>query len=299
MSTLRYRCQQNSADLLDGKRYKFIDNGSNVLAVAHVDSVTCGLTRFKQKNQIVYSTSLDDRLGVHVILDVLPTLGIRPDVLLTDDEEIGRSTASEFIPHKQYNWMFQFDRRGQDAVHYDYIEMAPHIRSFFTLGQGSFSDICWLDHLGCAGLNIGTGYYNEHTRNSYANLEHTAAQVMRFENFWNELRDQHVPYVPYVRPKPAKSKKTGGDIWSKYDAYDLPDDDLEVGEYSKWARIMGYASVDHIVQCESLPGRAAALDLIDDYIFGAEGFRKEWAQPDDEMDRDEWAEYANFDDRLF
>ena len=280
-----------------GGRFRYVDNGSNVLAVAHVDSVDCGLTRYKQRGTIAYSTSLDDRLGVHVILDVLPTLGILPDVLLTDDEEIGRSTAQEFIPHKQYNWMFQFDRRGQDAVHYEYNAMAPHIREFFTLGQGSFSDICWLEHLGCAGLNIGTGYYHEHTRNSYANLEHTAAQVMRFENFWNALKNTHIPHTPYVRPEPVKSKKRNK--WpTPADVVDYADD-ASASEYDRWARVMGYKDVEDIVWQEYLPGRAAALDLIDDYIFGAQGFNKDWGTRDEEVDRDEWAEYANFDDRLF
>jgi len=218
-------------------------------------------------------------------------LGIRVDVLLTDDEEIGRSTASEFMPSKQYNWMFQFDRRGQDAVHYEYNAMAPHIKRHFTLGRGSFSDICWLDHIGCSGLNIGTGYYNEHTRNSYADLRHTAAQIQRFQNMWNELKDQHIPHIPYVAPvKASKASKAGG--WNDYAAWE---DDLASGEYDRWARVMGYKDVDAIVEEEHLPGRAAALDLIDDYIFGAQGFRKDW----EEVDRDEWATYANFDDRLF
>jgi hypothetical protein len=288
MHSLQHRCQQPTAELLLGGRFRYIDNGSNVLAVAHCDSVDCGLTRYKQRGTIAYSTSLDDRLGVHVILDVLPTLGILPDVLLTDDEEIGRSTAQEFIPHKQYNWMFQFDRRGQDAVHYEYNAMAPHIRSHFTLGQGSFSDICWLEHLGCGGLNIGTGYYNEHTRNSYANLEHTAAQVMRFQNFWNALHDTHVPYTPYIPPVQSKRKD-----------YSALEDSLEFSEYDRWARMMGYKDVEEMVEQEYLPGRAAALDLIDDYIFGAQGFSKDWSKRDEEVDRAEWAEYANFDDRLF
>lgn len=195
MLTLKQRCQQPTADLLHGEPFRFIDNGSNVLAVAHCDSVDCGLRRFKQRGEIVYNTSLDDRLGVHVILDILPSRGILPDVLLTDDEEIGASTAQLFVPDKEYNWMFQFDRHGTDAVCYDYEEMEPFIELFFRLGMGSFSDICWLDHLGCGGLNIGAGYHNEHSRNSFANLRHTAEQVARFERFWDCLADTHIPYV--------------------------------------------------------------------------------------------------------
>lgn len=295
MSLLKHRCQQSSASLLDGGRFKFTNNGSNVLAVAHVDSVTCGLKRFKKRGRKVYSTSLDDRLGVHVILDILPTMGINVDVLLTDDEEIGQSTAQEFMPDKQYNWMFQFDRRGTDCVHYEYDVMAPHIRNYFTLGRGSFSDICWLDHLGCGGMNVGTGYYNEHSRASYANLDETYAQVLRFGLFYEALKDQRIEHIPYIAPPPKKRHKAKVGAWNDFGAlnqYDDADDDLAVSEYDKWARVMGYRDVDDVMECESLPGRIAALDLIDDYIFGAQGFAKDFAGDSDDDGFRDSADYA-------
>lgn len=198
---LEFRCKQNSKQLLDGKRYKFIDNGGSVLAVAHVD-VHPGIRNpkfFVRKGRnVVFSPALDDRLGVYILLDLLPELGIKVDVLLTDDEEIGRSTASMFTGEKQYNWMFQFDRRGTDVVMYQYDtpELRQLLEGFdFEVGFGSFSDICYLDHLGCAGFNFGTGYYNEHSMQCYANLRHLTDQLNRFERFFARMSEVELIYT--------------------------------------------------------------------------------------------------------
>lgn len=210
---LRRRCLQSVENLLNPERiygdqiplYHYIDNGASVLGVAHVDHVDCGLgEHWAQRGPIVRSTRLDDRLGVHVLLDILPRMGIEVDVLLTNDEEIGRSTAQHFDPPKPYNWMFSFDRRGRDAVVYDYEPMEAYLTDHFTIGQGSFSDICYLDHLGCSGVNIGTGYYHEHTPQSYADLRHTYAQVRAFGAFWERYRDTFIP-----AEHPSSKRKRG------------------------------------------------------------------------------------------
>lgn len=199
--TLRYRCEQPAADLLEGARYRYIDRGASILGVAHCDYVGCGLKHFAQRGNKVYSTRLDDRLGVHLLLDQLPKMGIRFDVLLTDDEEIGQSTASEFVAPsgKRYNWIFQFDRRGTDCVTYDFDGMIPHVEKYFRHGRGTFSDICQLEHLGCGGMNIGTGYYHEHTSRSFADLGETYQQCKRFAKFFAEYQGTHIPHEPVAK----------------------------------------------------------------------------------------------------
>lgn len=199
---LKLRCLQSKKSLLGGKRSKWrhIDRGGTILGVAHCDSVTCGTNAYRKEGELVYSTSLDDRLGVHILLDILPSMGIVCDVLLTDDEESGNSSAQYAELGKQYNWIFQFDRRGTDCVTYEYDSMIPHAKKHFQHGQGSFSDICWLEHLGIGGMNIGTGYYNEHTLKSYANLAETMAQVERFRAFYKEYRDIKIPHIPKAKP---------------------------------------------------------------------------------------------------
>lgn len=171
--------------------YWYQDNGSDILAVAHLDSVqddgTCSVTK-TSAGYLATSGALDDRLGVYVLLGLLPKLGITCDWLLTTDEEICQSTAADFPADKDYNWIIQFDRGGTDVVMYQY--ETPFLVSLVEdcgarVGVGSFSDICLLDHLQCAGFNWGVGYQDYHSPRSHAWLDDTFRMVARFIKFYN------------------------------------------------------------------------------------------------------------------
>lgn len=190
----------------DGRErfYWYRDNGSSILAVAHLDSVqadgTCQITQ-TASGLLATSGALDDRLGVYTILELLPRLGITCDWLLTTDEEIGQSTASDFVPNKDYNWMFQFDRGGTDVVMYDY--ETPALTELVEasgarVGMGLYSDICMLDYLGCAGLNWGVGYEDYHSPRSHAWLDDTFRMVARFVKFYNANASTFFEYKPFV-----------------------------------------------------------------------------------------------------
>ncbi len=194
-------------DLADGrdghKRFFYYkDNGSDILAIAHLDSVQddgiCQITD-TAAGLLATSGALDDRLGAYVILELLPKLGIKCDWLLTTDEEIGQSTAECFDTDKRYNWMFQFDRGGTDVVMYEYeteelVEMVEECGA--RVGLGSFSDICALDYLGCVGFNWGVGYEDYHSARSHAWLEDTFRMVARFVKFYEENAEWSLPYEP-------------------------------------------------------------------------------------------------------
>ncbi len=196
----------------DGK-YIYIDRGGKVLAVAHLDIITDILGWSSRSyprrpsfevvesigeygvKTIIRSEALDDRLGVYIILDLLPKLGLTYDILLTEGEEIGCSTAAHFEAVKEYNWLFSFDRMGDGVVLYQYeceetTEMC--LKHGFEIYEGIYSDICYLDHLGVAGFNFGTGYYENHSSNSYAIAEVITGQVEKFLSFWDEYRDRKV-----------------------------------------------------------------------------------------------------------
>lgn len=175
---------------------------SKILGVAHLDSVL-DLDHFYKldidKDSIVINAQLDDRLGVYVMLDILPRLGISFDLLLTEGEEKGRSTAKYFKAPKDYNWMFSFDRQLNDVVMYQYDckELrADLIKAKFTPGIGSFSDIDFLDHLGIRGFNVGTGYYGEHSDMCYASMNMLCNQIDRFQKFYKIFKDKKYPYTP-------------------------------------------------------------------------------------------------------
>jgi hypothetical protein len=181
--------------------FYYKDNGSNVLAIAHLDSVQtarhCSVSTVGDGSKIAFSPVLDDRLGVYIITSLLPKLGIKADVLLTIGEEVGKSTASLFestwkqdtadLPKKQYNWMFQFDRAGTDVVMYQYRNQAS-VKLLeavgYKVGTGSNSDISKLDDMGCVGFNFGCGYDNYHSYRAFAWLDETFEMVARFTKFY-------------------------------------------------------------------------------------------------------------------
>ena len=171
--------------------YAFKDNGSNILAVAHLDTVGLAHQRAAhfvdtEAGPVVFSRALDDRLGAYIILILLPALGITCDVLLTTGEESGRSTAAFFEPPKQYDWIIEFDRGGTDVVMYQYDDQATSDlveECGAVVGEGIFSDICYLEFLGVKGFNWGVGYRDYHGPRAHAYLDDTFTMVAKFLKF--------------------------------------------------------------------------------------------------------------------
>lgn len=181
----RGRCRDNSY-------YHFRDNGSTVLAVAHLDTVVDPdrrAPRFRntQSGPYVVSGALDDRLGAYVILGLLPKLGVSCDQLLTVGEEDGESTAEFFKPDKDYDWIIEFDRSGTDVVMYQF-EDEPCRKlveaSGARMGKGSFSDIAYMEHLDVKAFNWGAGYRGDyHSERGYAYLSDTFAMTAKYLRF--------------------------------------------------------------------------------------------------------------------
>ena len=167
------------------------DNGCNVLGVAHLDYVKKSKPR--KCKQYVMCPQLDDRLGVWILLNRLPAMGINLDILLTDKEEECSTTANCFFPDKQYNWVIEFDRAGDDIVFYQYEDFADYWP--IVEGTGSFSDISELEQLGVLCANIGIGYYCQHTYDCYADLSITSKQVKNFAKFYHKNKDTRFAYV--------------------------------------------------------------------------------------------------------
>lgn len=184
-------------------RFAFQNNHTRILAVAHLDSVQ-KMRHFARittdGERWVMSPSLDDRLGVYIIMFLLKELGLKYDILLTDNEESGKSTAQYFKTRKKYNWMFEFDRDGKDAVVYDFWETdfnkLIEETTGFSVSRGSNSDIAYLYELGCKGINFSTGLVKSegHGQWSRANLEVLQDNIARFLKFYNAFRDTHLPH---------------------------------------------------------------------------------------------------------
>lgn len=204
--------------------YYFKDNGADVLAVAHLDTVVASdlrLCNFVETaaGEVVHSGALDDRLGAYIILELLPALGIKYDILLTVGEESGNSTASAFSPEKEYNYMIEFDRGGTDVVMYDYEDENTRQVVKATgarVGHGSFSDISYLEHLEIKGWNWGVGYQDYHGPRSHAYLDDTFKMVAHYLRFH---RTNHETYFPHER------RLSQRDWWSSRYDWDAENDD--------------------------------------------------------------------------
>lgn len=204
----RFRALGNATDTEHGP-YIHIDNGSDILAVGHLDYVLSHPPTFCEGK--IYCGQLDDRLGVWGILDGLKKYtNVKYDILLTDSEESGQSTAQFFMPDKVYNWGFELDRAGTDCVLYDYgggtLERLLAADDW-EIGCGAFSDISYLGHLGCEFVNFGIGYHDQHTNNCHAAIADVETQLARAGKFLTKHAGQKMPYVEHDYPWPEGSRE--------------------------------------------------------------------------------------------
>ena len=202
--------------------YWYKDNGSNKLAVAHLDSVK-PFTHFDiarlRPDTLIFTPNLDDRLGVYIILDYLDQIrDVKYDILLTTNEENGASTAAEFIPPKgkKYSWMFMFDRVGTGCTVYNYRGAEWELAlddAGFSIHKGSYSCIADLGFLGCKGVNFGAGYHDNHSDYAVAMKSEIMQQIRHFLLFYEanaELSHSHckADVVEYYAERYGPSKKT-------------------------------------------------------------------------------------------
>jgi len=230
LEQLRQRClapirtfysEGQVTDTPDGP-YIFQDNGADVLAVAHLDTVRHDrhFGVYRDDPDTLFNCQLDDRLGVWVALDVLPQRGIAVDVLLTTGEESCRSTAKHFQPGKEYNWLVGFDRAGSDVVTYqfegnEWLDALAFAGN--TIGWGSYSDISEMDHLDVQGVNWGVGYHDNHGRKSRCSLREMRRAVDRFAAFYADYHGERFGTPSILEYESAEWGDYGPDYRSEYD----------------------------------------------------------------------------------
>jgi len=188
----------------NGKYWLRKTEGAKILLVAHTDTVCA--ERFAAQCSVthnVYSPSLDNRMGVYTACELLPRLGIVADILLTEGEETGQSTALLYaedilcdnVP-VTYNWVAQFDRMGEDVVTYQYDseDWLYALTGSFDVGSGSYSDIAELGALGVSCVNVGVGYRDYHSTGSHILMREYLRNIARFVSFystWSDTRFAH------------------------------------------------------------------------------------------------------------
>ena len=215
--------------------FLYKDNGSNVLAVAHLDTVghpddrACRFVVTEGAGTVVFSRALDDRLGAYIILEMLPKLGLNYDILLTVGEESGQSTAAYFDPPKgkEYDWMIEFDRGGTDVVMYQYddAEVRQLVKDAGAqVGDGSFSDISYLGHLGIKGFNWGVGYQDYHGPRAHAFLDDTFMMVAKYLTF---AEQNDGVFMPHYQTEDTSYAAIANRWWNR--------DDWEAADAPRWS----------------------------------------------------------------
>jgi hypothetical protein len=175
----------------------FLVNKPKLLFIAHRDTVRkpAGMTIF---NNYIISPVLDNRLGMNLGINLAKALPFI-DILITDGEEMGMSTA-RFIPKKmldKYNWIFSIDRMGKYPVtyhHYNRVAYESLINIFGSVAHGTFSDISEINEV--FSINFPAGHQSDHQELNYANLddvEDCYHKIVRFimENKDIRYRDEH------------------------------------------------------------------------------------------------------------
>ena len=241
---LRKRCKMTKSpgkEIAPGLWY--IDNGADILGVAHLDYVP-QTTHFDYirilpgNHKIIYSGQLDNRLGVYTLLDVLPLFGCAYDVLRTTDEEKCQSTAWQFVTEKQYKWAFSFDRAGtRDVALYQYLDTdsAQAVKQVGLIAAyGSYSDIVELDDLGCKCFNWCNGLQDGHSITAHVEENDYLQCVLRFADFWEMYSGTHFPHIKeeWETGKGKSGKGKSGQKW-QYWGWDDPNRCEWCGEYSE------------------------------------------------------------------
>lgn len=175
------------------------ETAGKVCIVAHIDTV---FDSDRQTPLIIYDKGKglvsspdglgsDDRAGVYAALKLFNSIPepYKPFVLLTDFEEVGgygAQEASEIFKEvlKDCTMFIELDRKGaDDAVYYngEPKEFIDYINFFgFKTSSGSFSDISYLcPELERCGVNLSIGYYHQHSKHEYLNINEMEATIER------------------------------------------------------------------------------------------------------------------------
>ncbi len=185
------------------------DRQSNVMLMGHMDTVrnenNLMSLSFNKETGIIRNLGGDgagdvlggdDRCAMFLIQEVIIQSGIRPDVLLTYDEEIGGVGVGKFCKDhkiedlKHIHWTIEPDKsfEGKDNLvwcRYDddsdifekfMKENYPDMEEIF----GSYTDMCDIQSdFGINGINIDACYNNQHTKSEYIDFYRMPRVIQR------------------------------------------------------------------------------------------------------------------------
>ncbi|TXT66028.1 MAG: hypothetical protein BAJALOKI3v1_50026 [Promethearchaeota archaeon] len=215
-----------------------------VLLIAHADTVWDNNKKTvspKLKNGIIYSENdigigADDRAGCWILWQ-LRKLG--HSILITSGEEKGCKTSRWMEADDEYwkeelqkhQFAVQFDRKGyKDIVCYDvgtddFMDYVAN-KSGYKSVRGSNTDVAVICDDIC-GVNISTGYYDEHTENERLVVDHTL-NTMIMAKHW--LSEDKIPKFKFKFSDKHNPKYTNNNSYTGYTA--------TTGKYKKFSDLI-------------------------------------------------------------
>lgn len=174
---------KNQVKTMSRKGFLYHKGTLPILLVCHMDTVHKKQPRKINGRTIISSPQGiggDDRCGVYAVLEILKKYDCH--AVFTEDEEVGcvgadffaRSNLARRIKDKML-FAIELDRKGnKDAVFYEcdnekFTEFVT--KEYWEEDYGSFTDICEIcPEINCAGVNLSTAYYKQHTTDEFVNL---------------------------------------------------------------------------------------------------------------------------------
>jgi hypothetical protein len=223
------------------KAYLYYANPkSNLLLQAHIDTarIEKGTPKVIQEDNILRAKNsilgADDRAGCYAIIRAVTQAKEKgltlPNILFTDDEEIGGRGMEEFLlthktkRFKHIDLAIALDRQGVgEFVTYvnNPVEVNLYIeRHGFHKKTGSYSDIRdFSTKTKIPSVNLSVGYYYEHTKSEYLcidELELTISRLMKIIE--NPIKERY----PCEQRRPKYESYSGyGKDWRGHGHYDF------------------------------------------------------------------------------
>ena len=140
-----------------------------------------------EHNENICCLGADDRVGVKTILDIL-SMGLRPHILFTTDEEIGCVGSRKAVEEnsleelREASMLIQIDRGVHEDSWHEMVtysfdptsqpEIFKQLEKTYTMATGSYTDVAVLgEHLDKPIVNVSASYMNEHHTDEFINLE--------------------------------------------------------------------------------------------------------------------------------
>lgn len=240
--------------IIRNKDFILAEGNIPVCLVAHMDTVFISPPKgddylYDTERQILWhpgGSGFDDRAGIYAILELVMR-GLRPHILFTRGEEKGGIGAQAVLtryskfPFGKLKLLIEIDRANEkDAVFYDcdnedlinYIEKEDFVFDF-----GTFTDISFLmDGWKVGGVNLSTGYEDEHTQSEKLHCDWLDATIDKVEKILRKV--DKMPYFKYVPMQYPRMIYNWGDDQcvicgtpTKYKAYGMPVCDSCYREY--------------------------------------------------------------------